>query len=177
MARKNVYTIRGVANWAKILGDPVDNYAKDGKEWTMDITPDKDGMKTIEDLGLTKKIKNKEDDRGDFIQFRQRATRLDGSQNRRISVSDAAGHPWPDNELIGNGSVVDVKFEFKDYGEGKHPGVYPQAVRVLDHKAYERVEFAPLAQTDPYAGKVGAATKSGQLPEEMEPANDDEFPE
>jgi hypothetical protein len=92
--------------------------------------------------------------------------------NRRISVSDAEGNPWPDDKLIGNGTVADVKFEFKDYGAGKHPGIYPQAIRVLDHKAYERVEFAPLPKDDPYA-----KPKQGDLPKDMEPKVDDDFPE
>jgi hypothetical protein len=174
MARKDVHTVRGKLFWAKVLGEPVDNYSKDGKEWTFDLSPDADGLQTLEDVGLTGKIKNKEDDRGDFIQFRQKEKRRDGSLNRRISVTDAQGNPWPADKLLGNETVADVKFEKKDYGEGKHPGVYPQAIRILDHKEYQRVEFAPLPKDDPYAKPA-----EGKLPEGMEPAakSDDEFPE
>lgn len=182
MARKNVHVIRGVVHWAKILGNPVPNYNEDGYEWTMDVTPDKEGLGVLKSLGLDVKLKNKDDDRGDFIQFRQKAHRMDGSNNRPISVTDAAGNPWPNDMLIGNGSVIDVKFEDKEYvvkGK-KQVGVYPQAVRVLDHKAYERVEFAPLPKEDKYAKAAEALPVEGKLPEGMEPVKDtldDDFPE
>jgi hypothetical protein len=162
MAKKDMHVIRGEVHWAKILGDPVLNYGGDAKEWTMDVKPDAEGLQTLKDIGLGGRIKNKGDDRGDFVQFRQKEKRLDGSYNRRISVTDAAGNPWPQDRLIGNGTIVDVKFEKKDYGAGKQPGVYPQAVRILEHKEYQRQEFAPLPADDPYAKNV-------RLPEGMEP--------
>lgn len=186
MAKKNSYTIRGVAHWAKVLGEPVWNYGGDNREWTIDVTPDADGIKLLKQLGVDDRLKNKNDERGKFIQFRQRERRLDGSMNRPISVVDVEGQHWPENKLIGNGSVVDVKFDYRDYGAGKKAGLYPQAIRVLDLKEYQRVEFAPLPEDDPYAPKEGA--KEGQLPEGMEPEApkvekkevdplDDDFPE
>jgi hypothetical protein len=146
----NTYVIRGKGNWMKILGAPVLNYAGDGKEWTMDITPDEEGIATLREVGLADRLKNKGDDRGEFIPFRQREKRMDGTLNRPVSVVDADGNPWPQDKLIGNGSTVDVKFEVKDYGKGKKAGVYPQAVRVLEHKPYQRVEFAPLNEDDDF---------------------------
>ena len=171
MSKKNVYVIRGVANWAKVLGDPVPNYGGDNREWTIDVTPDDESRDLIERIGLGGRIKNKGDERGDFMQFRQREKRQDGSLNRRISVVDHNDQPWNQQTLIGNGSVVELKFEYKDYGAGKHPGVYPQAIRVLEAKEYQRQEFAPLKEDDPYY-----KPKEGQLPDGMEPQGDD-FPE
>jgi hypothetical protein len=171
MAKKNVYTIRGIAHWAKVLGDPVPNYGGDNREWTIDLTPNEEGKALLERLGLGKRLKNKGDEREDFIQFRQREKRQDGSLNRRISVVDLEGEPWRQDRLIGNGSTVDLKFEHKDYGEGKHPGLYPQAIRVLELAEYRRQEFAPLDENDPYN-----KPKEGQLPDGMEPQGDD-FPE
>lgn len=175
MAKKNVHVIRGEVHWAKVLGDPVLNYGGDGKEWTLDMSPDEAGLATLRELGVDGRIKNKKDDRGDFIAFRQKEKRLDGSFNRRISVTDARGEPWPQDKLIGNGSKADLKFEFKDYGPGKQPGLYPQALRILELKEYQRQEFAPLDEDDPF---YEPTTKEGELPAGMEPEPvEEEFPE
>jgi hypothetical protein len=74
--------------------------------------------------------------------------------------------------LIGNGTTVDLKFEFKDYGKGKYPGLYPQAVRVLDYKEYVPQHFAPLSEDDPYAAKdfeqdFGLAEPGSDVPEDF----------
>lgn len=151
--KKNSYVIRGVAHWAKVLGEPVMNYGGDNREWTVDLSPDEDGMRLVNELGLEGRLKEKGDERGQFMAFRQREKRLDGSLNRRISVVDSQNNPWPQDRLIGNGSVVEIRFDYRDYGKGKQPGVYPQAIRVLDHKEYAPVHFAPLSEDDPYAAK------------------------
>jgi hypothetical protein len=171
MAKKNSYTIRGVAHWAKVLGEPVPNYQGDNREWTIDLTPDAAGQATLNQLGVGDRLKSKDDEREEFIQFRQREKRLDGSLNRRISVVDINGSPWPQDKLIGNGSVVDIRFDFRDYGKGKRPGLYPQAIRVLEYQPYVRQDFAPLGEDDPYA------QKEGRLPDGMEPEEEEDFPE
>jgi len=189
LAKKNVHIIRGTVYWAKVLGDPVLNYNEDGREWTIDFTPDEKSTALLEEIGLGSKIRDDDwrkrqeakynkpypkDERGDYIAVRQKEKRLDGSLNRRISVTDADGNPWPSDRLIGNGSIADLKFEHKDYGSGKLPGLYPQALRILDLKEYRRVEFAPLDKDDPFYEK---GDKPARLPEGMEPDNNEEFPE
>lgn len=168
MARKDMYTISGVAHWAKVLGDPVPNYAGDGREWTIDVTPDEEGIRLLNEIGLGGKLKNKDDERGQFIAFRQKEKRRDGSLNRRIAVVDEEGQPWPPNRLIGNGTRIDLKFEKKDYGPGKHPGVYPQAIRIRELQEYNPVHFAPIEKAQ--------NPQEGKLPAGMEPELDDEFP-
>lgn len=176
MAKKNVHVIRGVAHWAKILGDPVPNYGGDGREWTIDLTPDADGLALLKELGVDKRLKNKDDERKDFIQFRQKEKRLDGSFNKPINVTDSRENPWPRDRLIGNGTVVDLKFEFKDYGVGKQPGLYPQAVRVLEYKEYKPKDFAPLSEDDPFYEPAQDGFE-GRLPDGMEPELNDPVPE
>jgi hypothetical protein len=178
MAKKNVHVIRGVVHWAKVLGDPVMNYQGDGREWTVDLTPDAEGIAKLEELGLGDRIKDKGDDRGRFMQFRQREKRKDGSLNRSIAVMDVDGNPWPATDLIGNGSTVDLKFEYKDYGAGKFAGVYPQAIRILERKEYVPQHFAPLDDDDEFKHDAPAEKpKEGALPKGMEPELDDDFPE
>lgn len=170
MAKKNTYVIHGTANWAKILGEPVPNYGGDNREWTIDVTPDAAGVKILTDLGVEQRIKDKGDDRGKFIQLRQREKRLDGSLNRAPAVVDEDGRPWPQDKLIGNGSTVDVKFTFRDYGPGKQPGIYPEAIRIREYKEYIPQHFAPIEGEE--------APKANEKPiAKIEGFDDDEFPE
>lgn len=159
----------GKTHWTKILGDPVPNYGKDGFEWTFDFTPDEDGLKLLDELKIKDKLKNKGDERGDFIQFRQREKQANGKPNFPITVVDARNRPWNPEIKIGNGSTVEVKFKVVDYGKGKPTGVYPQAVRVLEHNPYVRQEFAPLPEDNEYVQNF--AEEVG--PNDFEPAGDE----
>lgn len=173
--REIVY-IRGKGYWVKVLGDPVLNYGKDGKEWVFDLALDDDGVKQIKAIGLADRIKDKDDERGKFISFRQRVREGEDAlplDRQRIKVMDAAGKAWDQETKIGNGSVMDVKFEKRDYGKGKPKGVYPRAIRVLDHVAFESSEFAPLSKDDEFFGKAQEAEKNFK----MSPEEDRQFKE
>lgn len=114
----NNYTIKGFAHWAKVLGEPVDNFDGDAQEWTIDIQPDAKGLDLFKRLGLADKIKNKDDDREDFVIFKRRAINAEGVANDPIEVVNGANkEPWDDKVAIGNGSAVAVKF-------GLYEGVY-----------------------------------------------------
>ncbi len=141
--------IKGKGYWLKVLGEPVDNYGKDGKEWTGDITVDGAAVAVLEEAGVRDKVRNKEDDRGDFLPFKQRANRRDGTPNRPITIVDARNRPWPQDVKIGNESIIELKFNVVEY-PGKPSGLYPQAIRVLDLVPYERQEFAPLPEDSEY---------------------------
>jgi hypothetical protein len=82
-------------------------------------------------LKIADKIKNKGDERENFIQLKQKEKQANGKANFPITVCDARNRPWDHNVKIGNGSTVEVKFKVVEY-PGKPTGVYPQAVRVLD---------------------------------------------
>lgn len=170
------YTIRGEAYYAKVLGNPVDNYNRDGKEWTIELKPDKNAIKVLKELKLDSRITKGENK--DRILFRQKEKRPSGELNRRISVFDANDKPWPVDKLIGNGSIVDLKFKFTDYGKGKIPGVYPQAIRVLEYIEYVRQEFAPLTEEDKY-WKAPVAHEANDFHEDFDieqPAEEDDIP-
>lgn len=149
--------LRGKLYWFKALPSQLhDNYNKDGKEWTFDVSLDADGVKHAKQHKELR-IKDKDDDRGKFISFKQKELRANGDPNNPVKIVDAAGHPWPENKQIGNGSVADVKFEIRNFGTGKYPGIYPRAVRILEHVAFESQEFAPIDEDDEYAGAAKAA--------------------
>lgn len=162
----NINYIRGTAYWAKILGEPRKNNFDDYREWTIDVSPDEDGLKLFKSLGIMDRLKDPRDGetRGRFITLKQRELRADGRRNDPIKVVNAAGEPWPEDILIGNGSTIDVKFNVKDYGKGKRKGVYIQAIRVLELVPFERVEFAPLSADDEFFAKA-AETASVETPD------------
>jgi hypothetical protein len=84
-----------------------------------------------------------EDGRGTGIwrfNFSRRQVRGNGSPNLPPMVEDASGAPWPQDLLIGNGSIVKVGFtawRWNPNGEGG-PGIglELEAVRVLMHADY-----------------------------------------
>lgn len=153
MANSNY--IKGRGYWMKVLGEPVDNYGKDGKEWTGDVTVDDEARAVLEAAGVADKIKNK-DERGDFLAFKQKATRRNGESNRPITIVDARNRPWPQDVKIGNESLIELKFNVVPY-PGKPSGLYPQAIRVLEHVPYERQEFAALPEDSEYVKNAPAA--------------------
>lgn len=144
--------LRGKTMYAKILGDPVLNYSKDGKEWKMDLVIDKDSLKELKSLGIGDRVKSKPDyaDGQYYISFKQKEFKADGSANEPIRVVDNEQKPWDQSRLIGNGSTVDVKFVVKDWGPGKKKGVYLRAVRVLDLVTFNKSEFADLSEDDEF---------------------------
>ena len=159
-------TIRGKTSFAKILGDPVLNYAKDGKEWKVDIVIDKNTVKELKGYGIEDRVKTKENylDGQPFLSFKQKEFRNDGSPNFPIKVEDVHGEKWNQETEIGNGSDVDVKFVIMDFGPGKKKGVYIRSVRVLKLVPFVRSEFAPLDESDPFYQEVIETPKETETP-------------
>ena len=177
MAQKySTHVIRGTLNWAKVLGAPIMNdYAKE-RQWSVDVTPDATGLAELKRLKLQSKIKNKKDDRKDFISFRQGEFTKAGKPNDPITITDAAGNPWPENKKIGNGTIADVKFSYTDFGSTK--GSYIKAIRVLKHIPYVSQEFAPLSEDDEFfAGdREEMEPTTGTEQNAVDPELDDEVP-
>lgn len=158
MANKTTHVIRGELHWAKVIGQPRLNTFTEEREWSVDVTPNDEGRKELKRIGIADRLKEpKENDtrKETFISFRQKEFRTNAktgekTPNRPIKVVDAQGKDWPQDMLIGNGSVADVKFTVHDNGRGRPKGVYIQAIRVLDHVPFESQEFAPLSSDDEY---------------------------
>jgi len=170
---KQTVFLTGKLSWAKVLGAPRKNYAGDGNEWTFELEPDADSLKKYKALGLADRIKGKGfnigtkgqfADRVPFIQFKKSELSADGKPNQPIRVYDKANQPWDQNALIGNGSSGDVKLDVRDYGVGKKMGVYPVAIRVVDHVTFQSEEFGAMEDDDKPAQK---APKSTELDDEV----------
>lgn len=153
---------RGKAQYAKVLGEPMLNYNKDGKEWKLDLVlADKGLLAEAKKLGIGDRVKQKDDyvDGRSYMTFKQAEFKRDGTANEPIKVTDILGNPWPKDKLIGNGSDVDVKFVVIDYGPGKKAGVYIRSIRVLKLVEYNKKEFDDLPEDDEFAAEAKAAAE------------------
>ncbi len=153
MANDNVTVVlRGETSFAKVLPGQLSlNYNKDGKEWKLDLVIDDATERELKKLGVGDRVKFKDNyvDGRPFITLKQPELRRDGQANDPIKIVNAANQPWNDTAELGNGSVVDVKLNIKDYGKGKKKGIYIRAIRVVKHVEYTRDEFAPITPDDP----------------------------
>ena len=106
--------IKGSAYWASIVS-PNTTFDSDGV-WSIDVgNLDKKNIEIAKNDGL--EIKNKGDDRGDFVTVKRKVRRKDGGMNKAPEVKDAQKRTMI-NTLIGNGSEVNVlystyEWEFK----------------------------------------------------------------
>ena len=98
--------ISGKAYWASVTS-PNTTFDADGT-WSIDVCNLDEANKAIaEKDGLT--IKNKSDDRGDFVNIKRHVKRKDGNMNKAPEVLDAQKRTMIDT-LIGNGSTVNVLY-------------------------------------------------------------------
>jgi hypothetical protein len=103
--------ISGKAYWASIA-TPNTTFDPDGI-WTVDVgNLDKDSIDQLKDDGLT--VKNKGDDRGDFVTIKRKVRRKDGQMNRTPDLVDAKKRQMT-NTMIGNGSDVNVLYSTYDW--------------------------------------------------------------
>ena len=111
--------VTGKAYWAHVQA-PNTAYEP---EWSIDLIVDDNNRSAIEADGLT--IKNKGDERGDFVHIRQRVKRRDGSTNAT-------------EQLIGNGSTVNVLYAPFDWEMNGKSGTSAilKKVQVVDLVSY-----------------------------------------
>ena len=103
--------ISGKAYWASIA-TPNTTFAVDGV-WTVDVgNLDKTSIDQLKTDGLT--VKNKGDDRGDFVTIKRKVRRKDGQMNRTPDLVDAKKRQMT-NTMIGNGSDINVLYSTYDW--------------------------------------------------------------
>lgn len=130
--------IKGLAKWAKVLGEPHWGFENKHKEWSIDVYLDEETVDRLKNEGLGPKIKDKGN--GAFITFKRRETKQDGSPNKPIRVVDHHGQPWDDRVRIGNGSTVHVNFAINEYGKNQKSANI-LSMQVWDLVKYEGAEF------------------------------------
>jgi len=153
MAELVVKQLTGKAYWFKVLGKPVPNYNKDGFEWAFDVSVDEATKKDLIGYGLASKIKNRGDERGDFITFKRASVKRSGpkagEENDPIRVIASDGKTvWDKSVKLGNGSTIKVKFTLNEVTnkrtKEKSMRADPLSIQVWDYVPYvetERQEF------------------------------------
>jgi len=147
--------ISGKAYWAK-LENAVNKFDPDKPRWSIDVALDKKGSKTMKSEGYN--VRNKDDDRGDFIHI---------YKNKYIATGPNAGTALPkprlfDAEkniisgiLIGNGSTVNVSYRKKEYNVGGNEGQRPE---LRDVQLIDLIEYSPPDEFQKEKGYVTTRT-------------------
>ena len=162
--------ISGTAYWAKVHQPHYDQYNEKGI-FSIDVTVDAKTKKQLQDLGLGPRIKTKDDERGEFITIKRKYTRKDGTKNSAPRVVDSKKTPISPDDLIGNGSKVNVAFDTYDYNVGGNQGVGSslKAVQVI-----KLIEYSPSENLDEFSEESGYQAKTnGASKNELE---DDKLP-
>ena len=127
--------LSGKAYWAAISNpnttfEPV---------WQIDLALDSKAKKEAIDLGLT--VKNKSDDRGDFVTIKRKVKNKSGNENSPPMLKDSEKRDIR-GTLVGNGSDVNVLFKVYDweYAGKKGKGSDLQAVQVTNLVEYSEGE-------------------------------------
>lgn len=158
---ENITTyLRGVAHYAKVLGEPRDNYTGDNREWTVELELSPAGVEQLMDLKLGDRVKRKDDflDGKPYITLRQREVRRDGKKNSAPRVVDIKGNAWNEDVLIGNGTVVDVRLNIVPPAKGKpKAGIYLNSIRIVSLVPYTKnsEEFPEISKDDEFFTEVG----------------------
>ena len=130
--------ISGEAYWAHVI-TPNTKFNPDG-EWTVEICNlDATNKKIAEADGLT--LKNKGDERGDFVTLKQYA-RTQEVVFRPMKVTDSQRNSFPADKRVGNGSKVNASYFPRPYDKfGGGVKGYLQGVQVLDLVEYNTDDF------------------------------------
>jgi hypothetical protein len=126
--------IQGKAYWAAVKS-PNTTFDTDGM-WTVDVCNlDEANLNIANKDSLI--VKNKGDDRGDFVTIKRKVMRKDGQRNRQPELID--GQKKSLDCMIGNGSLVNVLYSTYDweYRGRKGTSADLRTVQVLDLVPYK----------------------------------------
>jgi len=141
-------------SWAKVLGAPRPKYnPRDGNEWSVDLIFTKDQLKQLVKEGFTVGafLKKAKDGSYEYIRYTRDSEDKDGKPKSPIKVVGPDGKtPWPQDQLLGNDTIVDIKYKLTDpykvKGETRVKLVVMEMM-VREHKSYEGggEEFEPAS--------------------------------
>lgn len=126
--------IRGKSKWTKIIGEPVWGYENKFKEWSLDVYVDDETVTRLKAEGLGEKIKDKGN--GQYMTFKRKELKTDGSANKPIRVVDHHGEEWNPKTKIGNGSTVNVNFAINEFKKGQF------SANILSLQVWDLVPYA-----------------------------------
>jgi len=135
--------VQGKAYWASVQA-PNDKFPP--PRYTLDLVVDEETAAKLRAEGL--KVEEKEG-QGLTLKVKRNQFRKDGTLNRKPNVVDSAKQPFED--LIGNGSLVNVQYNAYDWAFGGKKGRSADlvGVQVLEHVPFSGSsdEFEALAES------------------------------
>lgn len=179
MPREVHVTPKGMALWAKVLGEPAKGYDTEERSWTISLVLDPTEEATIqfvsklEELfkefhGTTNKVarygwpfgdetikdeNGREKPTGKIkVNFKRREFTSRQQQKPAPIVVDAKKNPWPADKLIGNGSIVRVAFVAWPWtgANGKGMSLELERVQVIELVSYEAPTADVFAEEEGY---------------------------
>ena len=144
------FLVQGKASYCKILGNPVPGYEPLQKEWTFDLILDEAGKEKFLASGADPFYLKEGKDGEEYVRFTRRAIKKDGSESKPISVVGPDGVDWDQSVLIGNGSVLNVKFSLNSVKSQGMQRLKPSvlAVQVWEHTKYKGKSDFPVRETN-----------------------------
>ena len=123
-------TLSGKAYWASVTNpnttfEPV---------WSVDLAVKDGELDKARQMNLS--IKNKSDERGDFVTIKRKVNRKDGSENQRPALMDSNKNDMG-NTLVGNGSDVNVLFKTYEWEYAGKMGIGTELQKVQVTKLIE----------------------------------------
>jgi hypothetical protein len=134
--------LQGKAYWAKVLGNPQDGYTKGEREWSVDIGVDEKAVeKYLAEGGSDFYLKSKDNHpaNGQYLAFKRKEIKQDGTPAKPIEVVDNKGNPWDKSVKIGNGSTVNFKFALNEVTVAGKTRLKPSLIglQVWEHVPFE----------------------------------------
>lgn len=149
--------IQGKARYAKIVGKPVEGFdpGEKNKIWTFDLVIDEATVAKLTEEGVAHQIREDKNTGDKYITFKRKAYKQDGEASKPIKIVDDQANDWA-GALIGNGSVLNVKYNVNEWTFGKKKGLRadPLSVQVWEHVPYEGGEAFPIADKRVNAAEV-----------------------
>lgn len=131
------HTISGIGMWCKIIGAPRPGYDEDSLEWTFDLALNEINRNKLLELGVAPQYIKTKEGMGEYIRFTRKAVKADGDEGKPFNIVNHKGEPWG-NDLIGNGSELNVKITIKEISQGKNKRLKPQALAI---QVWKHVKF------------------------------------
>ena len=135
-----VNLVSGKARYAKVLGKAPPGYDNGPEEWTFDLVLDEGGEQDYLASGASDfYIKTNKDTGERYVRFSRKAVKRDGSEGKPFQVVGPDGKEWDQKKLIGNDSVLNVKFTLNEIEHKKQKRFKPSAIaiQVWKHVKYE----------------------------------------
>lgn len=144
------FLFQATSKWAMVLGNPRKGYLDSGDEWSIDLYLSPEEKARLLKAGIGAHF-IKDRGEGEYIKLIRKAVKRNGEVNPPIRVVDHHNEPWPQDRLIGNGSVVNVSVALHETSNPSKPKEKYLKPNILSLQVWDWKEYKP----DPNKPKPG----------------------